>query len=126
MISREEVAKKWRGVGERLDKEPPISLTGTACITLFELLESAGIRDNNSYSDVFSRLADLIDPTCHMSWEYDSGDDDTDEYMELIADTPEDTVACHCHVCDIVFRFERNIVPDYCPFCGARVVQDEA
>lgn len=126
MTSRQEVAKKWRETGERLDKEPPSSLTGTACITLFELLESAGIRDNNSYSDVFNRLADLIDPTCHMSWEYDSGDDDTDEYMELIADTPEDTVACHCHACDIVFRFERGIVPDYCPFCGARVVRDEA
>ena len=125
MTSREEVAKKWRETGERLDKEPPSSLTGTACITLFELLESAGIRDNNSYSDVFNRLADLIDPTCHMSWEYGNGDDDTDEYMELIAGTPEDTVACHCHVCDIVFRFERGIVPDYCPFCGARVVRDD-
>lgn len=78
------------------------------------------------YSELFTRLADLIDPTCHMSWEYDNGDDDTDEYMELIVDTPEDTVACHCHACDIVFRFERNIVPDYCPFCGARVVRDEA
>ncbi|WP_396427205.1 zinc-ribbon domain-containing protein [Lancefieldella parvula] len=64
MTNREEVAKRWRKVGERLDKEPPISLTGTACITLWELLESAGIRDNNSYSDVFSRLADLIDTTC--------------------------------------------------------------
>lgn len=126
MISREEVAKKWRGVGERLDKEPPISLTGTACITLFELLESVGIRDNNSYSDVFSRLADLIDPTCHMSCEYGSGDDETDEYMEEIAFTPEDTVACHCHTCDTVFRYDRGIIPNYCPNCGARVVRDEA
>lgn len=126
MTNREEVAKKWREVGKRLDKEPPSSLTGTACTTLFELLESAGIRDNNSYSDVFNRLADLIDPTCHMSWEYGNGDDDTDEYMELIVDTPEDTVACHCHACDIVFRFERGIVPDYCPFCGARVVREDA
>ena len=125
MTNRQEIAKKWRETGERLDKEPPSSLTGTACITLFELLESAGIRDNNSYSDVFSRLADLIDPTCHMSCECVNGDDDTDEYMELIADTPEDTVACHCHACDIVFRFERGIVPDYCPFCGARVMRDE-
>lgn len=64
MTNREEIAEKWRETGERLDKEPPISLTGTACIALWELLESAGIRDNNSYSDVFNRLADLIDPTC--------------------------------------------------------------
>lgn len=124
MPSRAEVAKRWREIGERLDKKSPTSLTGTAYVTLFELLGSAEIRDNNSYSDVFNRLADLIDPTCHMSWEYDNGDDDTDEYMELIVDTPEDTVACHCHACGIVFRFERNIVPDYCPFCGARVVRD--
>lgn len=75
--------------------------------------------------DPLETLADLIDPTCHMSCEYGNGDDDTDEYMELIVDTPEDTVACHCHACDIVFRFERGIVPDYCPFCGARVVRDD-
>lgn len=126
MTNRKEVAKRWREIGERLDKIPPTSLTGTACVTLFELLGSAGIRNNNSYSDVFNRLADLIDPTCHMSWECGNGDDDTDEYMELIVDTPEDTVACHCHACNIVFRFERGIVPDYCPFCGARMVRDEA
>ena len=125
MTNRQEVAKRWRKVGERLDKEPPISLTGTACITLWELLESAGIRDNNSYSDVFSRLADLIDPTCHMSWEYGNGDDDTNEYMDNIAFTPEDTVACHCRACGEVFRYDRGIVPNYCPNCGARVVRDE-
>ena len=124
MTSREEVAKRWRKVGERLDKEPPSSLTGTACTTLFELLESAGIRDNNSYSDVFNRLADLIDPTCHMSCEYGNSDEDTDEYMDNIAFTPEDTVACHCHTCDEVFRYDRGIIPNYCPHCGARVVQE--
>ena len=126
MTNREEVAKRWREIGERLDKNPPTSLTGTACITLFELLGSAGIRDNNSYSDVFNRLADLIDPTCHMSCKYGNGDDETDEYMDEIACTPEDTVACHCHECDWVFRFERGIVPNYCPSCGARVMRNEA
>ena len=126
MTSRKEVAKRWREIGERLDKNPPTSLTGTACVTLFELLGSAEIRDNNSYSDVFNRLADLIDPTCHMSCEYGSGDDETDEYMEEIAFTPEDTVACHCHTCDTVFRYDRGIIPHYCPNCGARVVRDEA
>lgn len=126
MTSRKEVAKRWREIGERLDKNPPTSLTGTACVTLFELLGSAEIRDNNSYSDVFNRLADLIDPTCHMSCEYGSGDDETDEYMEEIAFTPEDTVACHCHTCDTVFRYDRGIIPNYCPNCGARVVRDEA
>ena len=75
---------------------------------------------------VIGCLADLIDPTCHMSCKYGSGDDETDEYMEEIAFTPEDTVACHCHTCDTVFRYDRGIIPNYCPNCGARVVRDEA
>lgn len=103
MISREEVAKKWREAGERLDKEPPISLTGTACITLFELLESAGIREGNSYSDVFSRLADLIDPTCHQVVE-----DETQVCSECSGDLDE------------------GYGWDFCPWCGARVVHNEA
>lgn len=73
----------------------------------------------------FTVLADLIDPTCHMSWECGNGDDETDEYLEEIALTPEDTVACHCHACDEVFRYDRGIIPNYCPNCGARVVRDE-
>lgn len=79
-----------------------------------------------SYDETLTRLADLIDPTCHMSWEYGNGDDDTEEYMEEIAGTHEDTVACHCHSCDEVFRYDRNVIPNYCPHCGARVVRDEA
>lgn len=111
MTSREEVAKKWRGVGERLDKEPPISLTGTACITLFELLESAGIRDNNSYSDVFSRLADLIDPTCH-----------------IVEDNSTDETNYVCSSCGNFGSEEAQLLNsfNYCPVCGARVVCDES
>ena len=111
---RQEVAKKLR-------ENSTVHTTDEVYVVL---LSSIGI--TYDYANLLNRLADLIDPTCHMSWEYGNGDDDTDEYMELIADTPEDTVACHCHACDIVFRFERGIVPDYCPFCGARVVRDEA
>ena len=94
------------------------------------LLHCIGIRPQlpavNTYKPALERLADLIDPTCHMSCEYGSGDEVTDEYMDNIAGTPEDTVACHCHACDTVFRYERNIIPNYCPSCGARVVRDEA
>lgn len=124
MISREEVAKNLREAGERLDEKAPRDLTAAAYTTLFELLESAGIREGNSYSDVFSRLADIIDPTCHMSCEYGSGDKVTEEYMEEIAGTHEDTVACHCHSCDALFRYDRGIIPNYCPHCGSRVVRD--
>lgn len=121
MTNREEVAKKLREAGENA-----CNWCYGADIALYEVDDIIGTADSSSYSDFFNRLADLIDPTCHMSCEYGSGDEATEEYMELIADTPEDTVACHCHACDIVFRFERNIVPGYCPFCGARVVRDEA
>ena len=119
MTNREEVAKKWREAGERLDKEPPISLTGTACITLFELLESAGIRDNNSYSDVFNRLADLIDPTCEVV-----GVPDNDEFMVRVVS------GFMCKKCGHEAIVERNCdgwaePPNYCPNCGARVVRDE-
>ena len=111
MTNREEVAKKWRETGERLDKEPPSSLMGTACITLFELLESAGIRDNNSYSDVFNRLADLIDPTCSLT---------LDE--ELSQEVQGDMF--RCDKCNAAFP-RINGEYRYCPNCGARVVRDE-
>nr|DAW09623.1 MAG TPA: PROTEIN/RNA Complex, archaeal, ribosomal, 50S, protein.0A [Caudoviricetes sp.] len=98
MTNREEVAKRWRKVGERLDKGPPISLTGTACMVLWELLESAGIRDNNSYSDVFNRLADLIDPTCKQ--------------VEAI-----NNIVCSECGADL---YDDDL---YCVRCGARVVR---
>lgn len=110
MISREEVAKNLREAGERLDKEAPSDLTAAAYTTLFELLESAGIREGNSYSDVFSRLADLIDPTCHM--------------RETVED--ERTVYV-CSNCGSWKSEDKKILSlfNYCPVCGARVVRDE-
>ena len=120
MTNREEVAKKWRKTGERLDKVPPISLTGTTCTTLFELLESAGIRDNNSYSDVFNRLADLIDPTCEVVELPDN-----DEFMVRVVS------GFMCKKCGHEAIVEHNCdgwaePPKYCPNCGVRMVRDEA
>lgn len=114
MTNRQEVAKKWRETGERLDKERPSSLMGTACTTLFELLESAGIRDNNSYSDVFNRLADLIDPTCEgVEEREDDGIDAPPRYTS------------HCGNCGQMWDETSGIprFPMYCPNCGARVVR---
>nr|DAY03062.1 MAG TPA: DNA-directed RNA polymerase [Caudoviricetes sp.] len=116
MTNREEVAEKLRRIEEDVDYE-------TAFMEIDTII---GTKDNYSFSFFFNRLADLIDPTCHMSWEYGNGDDDTEEYMEEIAGTHEDTVACHCHECDEVFRYDRGIIPNYCPNCGARVMRDEA
>lgn len=52
------------------------------------LLHCIGVRPQlpavYTYKSALKRLADLIDPTCHMSWEYGNGDDDTEEYMEEI------------------------------------------
>lgn len=119
MTNREEVAKKLR---EAWDCNGGFSMTSdTAIYQLSKVVCAQG----KTYEFFFNRLADLIDPTCHMSWEYGNGDDETDEYMDEIACTPEDTVACHCHECGWVFRFERGIVPNYCPSCVARVMRDE-
>jgi DNA-directed RNA polymerase subunit RPC12/RpoP len=109
MISREEIAKNLREAGERLDKEAPSNLTAAAYTTLFELLESAGIREGNSYSDVFSRLADLIDLTCHM--------------RETVED--ERTVYV-CSNCGSWKSEDKKILSlfNYCPVCGARVVRE--
>lgn len=117
MINRKEVAKRWREVGERLDKEPPISLTGTACIVLWELLESAGIRDNNSYSDVFNRLADLIDPTCTADIKREDDGIDAQPYY-----------TSSCGNCGALWDTITGaaLLPKHCPHCGARVVSDEA
>lgn len=120
MTNRQEVAEKLRQAGERL--------RGSCCsgaavfVTVKDIIGISKVINRKAF---FDRLADLIDPTCHMSWECGNGDDDTDEYMEEIAGTHEDTVACHCHECDEVFRYDRGIIPNYCPACGARVVRDD-
>ena len=122
MTSREEVAKKLRAKYKERTMPGFFEPQDVYFYTLNYLkdLEKC-LPDGES---AFTVLADLIDPTCHMSCEYGSGDEATEEYMEEIAGTHEDTVACHCHDCDTVFRYERGIIPNYCPHCGARVVRD--
>lgn len=119
MTSRKEIAARLREVW---DCNGGFFMTTDTAV--FQLSDVVGAR-GKTYEFFFNTLADLIDPTCHMSWEYGNGDDDTDEYMEEIAVTHEDTVACHCHECDEVFRYDRGIIPNYCPSCGARVVRDD-
>lgn len=119
MTNREEVAKKLREAGKG-NNDWSMGINAA----FFKIGDIIGAR-YRSYEFFFNTLANLIDSTCHMSWEYGNGDDDTDEYMEEIALTHEDTVACHCHECDEVFRYDRGIIPNYCPACGARVVRDD-
>lgn len=117
MTNREEVAERLRVYATDFDfgDSNPIWYVEKAVFNDIRIREQGR---------VFSSLADLIDPTCHMSCEYGSGDKVTEEYMEEIAGTHEDTVACHCHSCDTIFRYERGIIPNYCPNCGARVVRE--
>ena len=142
MTNREEVAKKLREAGERLDKEAPSDLTAAAYTTLFEFLESAGIREGNSYSDVFNRLADLINPTCKylpissVVWCDESGEEHEEENLEEFGYSEN----AYCTACGYEmmtgeegwFDYEREehgnrLIPNfnYCPNCGARVVRDE-
>lgn len=119
MTNRQEVAQKLRKVGEIADNEYDSSDEAFCVID-----DIIGTDNSHYYKDSFDRLADLIDPTCTMSCGYDNCNDSTAMYLELIACSPEDTVACCCHSCGDVFRYERGIVPNYCPNCGARVLQD--
>lgn len=56
-----------------------------------------------SYDEMLTRLADLIDPTCHQVIE-----DETQVCSECSGDLDE------------------GYGWDFCPWCGARVVRDEA
>lgn len=73
-----------------------------------------------SYDETLTRLADLIDPTCHV----------TDE--EVTHEPTLNALAVHvyrCDSCDWYFYMAEvccHPKPFYCPMCGARVVRDEA
>lgn len=110
MTNREEVAKNLREAGEWLDEKAPRNITGAAICTLHEFLDATDIRENNSYSAVFNRLADLIDPTCELKI--------------------QDGHAC-CGNCGHILAGEYESEEDYwcfrpyCPDCGTRVVRDD-
>ena len=57
-----------------------------------------------AWEQTFNRLADLIDPTCHI----------------VLGD--ESNHAPHCDACGGTVY---ELLPSYCPNCGARVVKSE-
>lgn len=91
MTNREEVAKKLREV----------STARTTDEVYVALLNCIGI--TYDYANLFNRLADLIDPTCHQVIE-----DETQVRSECSEDLDE------------------GYGWDFCPHCGARVVCDES
>lgn len=72
----------------------------------------------HGHKDVFSRLADLIDPTCRVS-------------DEEVAHQPTlDALAVHVYTCNACHNpfYMADVCchpkPAYCPYCGARVARD--
>lgn len=140
MTRREEIAKKLREAGGYLDKNAPGEVNGAAQSVLFELFEATSVRDSNSYSDAFNRLAVLIDPTCQympcvcVTWVDDNGKEHEEENLE----EPGYSENAYCSVCGYEmmtgeegwfdYKSEEHgnrLIPNfnYCPNCGARVVR---
>ena len=122
MTNREEVAKKLRETARTFDKEYPNGakdwLDENAAFNQVD--EIIGTDNNIPYAPFFSRLADLVDPTCEVVEVPDN-----DEFMIRVVSGFE------CKKCGHEAIVERNCggwaePPNYCPNCGARVVRDEA
>ena len=99
MTSRAEVAKKLREV----------STARTTDEVYVALLNCIGI--TYDYANLFNRLADLIDPTCH-----------------IVEDNSTDETNYVCSSCGNFGSEEAQLLNsfNYCPVCGARVVRDES
>lgn len=92
-----------------------------------ESIEEFGNMIDGNYIRIVERLADLIEPepehTCKIRQSYFDSDNELNEIMEGIAFSPEDTVACICEACGHDWRYDRGIRPNYCPNCGAKVIE---
>lgn len=102
MTNREEVAKKLREIGEEMDN------IEDCYETAFEEIDA--IIYNGGYDNVFQRLADLIDPVCHL---VETNDDDGTKYT--------------CSNCGSFHVIELQLLCGfkYCPVCGARIERYE-
>lgn len=97
---RRELAARLRKCGAEL------SILGADCDTAFHVIDKViGCREEDSWERFLARLADLIDPTCTVK-------DDN----RLMSDFAYVCCACGEH-------FSTCNKPNYCPNCGARVVE---
>lgn len=103
---RREVAAKLRSIDEHIDGVPPMCSP-----QVHNAMALRAIRAVVGKGDIFHLLADLIDApersTCHLM--------ETDHEYE---------VSYRCSACKSVvwLDFKGNPRPDYCPKCGAKVV----
>jgi len=99
-------AAGFRNLCEKYDNEWTIDL-GDVPAAFQDIAHYLGFDGVVRADALFERLAELIDPTCHMV--------DTDhEYEDSI----------RCDVCQMTFN--RPWEPfKFCPNCGARVVSDD-
>lgn len=111
MTNRREVAEKLRQDGERL--------RGSCCsgaavfVTVKDII---GISKVINHKAFFDRLADLIDPTCHSVTE-----------LEQDGIGAPHRYTTRCSNCGQLWSETSGAIlePNYCPRCGARVVQDD-
>ena len=61
--------------------------------------------------------------TCEIHNYYD--DESLESLQEEVWCTPEDTFICKCTNCGNHFRYDRGCKPNFCPECGAMVVDHE-
>lgn len=105
MTNREEVAKRLRQDGESLRNS--YYSGSTVFVTVKDTI---GLNDVSNRKAFFDRLADLIDPVCHL---VKFNDDDGTKYT--------------CSNCGNFSVIELQLLNGfrYCPVCGARIERHE-
>ena len=104
MINREEIAARLRegGIARNVSEAYVLLLY---CISIRPQLPAV-----YTYKLALERLADLIDPTCHI--------------VETVEDGRAMYVCSNCYSCKSEDKKQLSKLC-YCPNCGARVVRDE-
>lgn len=108
---RREVAERLR---ENADKRGVVlDYLGSSQVQSWWLLLHTIGCESDEQEDVLNMLADLIDPTCHMTREFAET-----ELGRVFQGWLCDECMCTADVLDA------SEPPSYCPNCGARVVDD--
>lgn len=94
-----------------------------ACIKLKHIV---GAKLNENSSQLFTKLADLIDPRCNTSCTCRNNGKKTISHKKTTTHSPKETVTWRCCACGDVFEFDPLISLAACPTCGEdELVQDD-